>query len=170
LEVITVNVTAVLPAGIVTVFETAAIEELLDKEITIPPTGAATVIVTVPVDDLPPTTDAGLKVTDLTAGGLTVKVADAETPFNVPVTLTLVALETAMVFVVNVAVLFPAATVTDAGTVPTLELLDSFTIRPPVGASPLSITVPVDDVLPVTAGGLKLIDDRAASVMVRFPV
>ena len=66
-------------------------------------------------------------------------------------------LATGMVVTVNVAVVTFAATVTLAGTVaaPVLLLL-SVTTSPPVGAGPLSVSVPVDDVTPVTVVGFKL--------------
>lgn len=59
-----------------------------------------------------------------------------------------VELETALVVTVKVAVVDPAATVTEAGTVAELELDDRLTTLPPVGAGPLIVTVPVDDAPP----------------------
>jgi len=48
----------------------------------------------------------------------------------------------------------PAATVTFAGTVATaVLLLDSVTTAPPDGAGPLNVTVPVDELPPVTVVG-----------------
>ena len=56
---------------------------------------------------------------------------------------------TAVVFTVNVALLAPAATVTVAGTVAAAVLpLIRETTAPPVGAGPLSVTVPVEDCAP----------------------
>jgi hypothetical protein len=53
-----------------------------------------------------------------------------------------------------VAVLLPAATVTEAGTVAEALLLERETDTPPVGAAAFKVTVPVDDVPAVTLAGL----------------
>jgi len=60
-------------------------------------------------------------------------------------------LETVTVVTVKVAVVAPAATVTLAGTVAAaVLLLDKPTDRPPVGAALPRVTVPVDEVPPIT--------------------
>ena len=57
----------------------------------------------------------------------------------------------------NAALVLPASTVTDAGTCTTaLLLLVSPIVLPPLGAGPLSVTVPVEEFPPTTADGLKL--------------
>ena len=59
---------------------------------------------------------------------------------------------TVRVVIVNVAVVAPAATVTDAGTVPIVVELDAnVTTAPPVGAARVSVTVPVTLTPPVAA-------------------
>ena len=65
---------------------------------------------------------------------------------------------TALVLTVNVALLAPAATVTLAGTVAVgVLLLVRVTGAPPVGAGPLSVTVPVEDCAPpVTVVGFSV--------------
>jgi len=70
---------------------------------------------------------------------------------------------TALVVTVNVALLAPAATVTLAGTVAVdVLLLVRVTAAPPVGAGPLSVTVPVEGDPPVTLAGLSAIAESVA--------
>jgi hypothetical protein len=61
---------------------------------------------------------------------------------------------TADVVAVNVALELPALTVTVAGTTALALLLDNATTTPPVGAVPVKVTVPVEEVPPVTLAGL----------------
>jgi hypothetical protein len=84
---LTVNVAEVFPAGIVTVDGTAAADTLLDNVITKPPVGAAELIVTVPLLDLPRATDTGLNTRDLRVGEVTVKVPVFEVVPSLPVTI-----------------------------------------------------------------------------------
>jgi hypothetical protein len=67
---------------------------------------------------------------------------------------------TAVVFTVNVALLAPAAIVTLAGTPAAPLLLESSTCAPPVGAGPLSVTVPVEGDPPVTLVGFSVSEER----------
>ena len=67
---------------------------------------------------------------------------------------------TALVLTVKVALLLPAATVTLGGTLAAALLLESATAAPPVGAGPLSATVPVDDCEPpVTLVGFNVSEE-----------
>lgn len=68
------------------------------------------------------------------------------------------------VFTVKVALVAPAGTVTLAGTlaVPGL-LLESMIWAPPAGAGPLSFTVPVEELPPVTLEGLSVSEERVGS-------
>ena len=66
---------------------------------------------------------------------------------------------TALVFTVNVALLAPAATVTVAGTVAVDVLLERETTAPPMGAGPLSVTVPVEGDPPVTLAGFSVSEE-----------
>jgi hypothetical protein len=73
------------------------------------------------------------------------------------VIVTFVFAETGFVVTVNVAVVAFAATVTLAGTCAAkVLLLDKVTTAPLAGAGPLSATVPVEDVPPITVLGLKV--------------
>jgi hypothetical protein len=67
---------------------------------------------------------------------------------------------TALVLTVKVALLAPARTVTLEGTLATTLLLESITCAPPVGAGPLSVTVPVDCAPPVTLVGFSVTEER----------
>ena len=59
-----------------------------------------------------------------------------------------------MVVTVNVPVVAPAATVAVAGTVADAVSDETLTVKPPVGAGPLIVTVPVDGDPPETVVGL----------------
>ena len=73
--VVTVKVTDVAPAAMVTDAGGVAAVELLLRAITRPPVGAAELIVAVPVEDVPPTTEVGFSVIELSVGALIVSVA-----------------------------------------------------------------------------------------------
>ena len=57
---------------------------------------------------------------------------------------------TGCVLTVNVAVVAPAATVTEAGTPAAGLLVESVTTAPPAGAAPFRVTVPVAEPPPAT--------------------
>jgi hypothetical protein len=72
---------------------------------------------------------------------------------------------------VNVADVLPAETVTLAGTDATAGLaLARVTAMPPVGALPLSVTVPVELAPPVTVAGLRESVDIAGGFTVKVVV
>ncbi len=152
-----VKVAVVAPAATVTdAGAVAALVEELVSVTTLPPDAAALLSLTVPVIVTlqPPTTDDAERFTLLTVGAVIVSDAVAELD---PIEAVLVAeafAETAVVVIVNVAVLAPEATVTDAGTVAE-ELLDfRLTTVPPDGAAAEIVTVPVLDTPPATLVGL----------------
>jgi hypothetical protein len=68
---------------------------------------------------------------------------------------------TDVVVTVKVALVAPAGTVTLAGTAVALELSDSATVAPPLGAAALNVTVPIDELPPTRLVGLS---DTAVSV------
>jgi hypothetical protein len=68
-DVLTVKVTLVAPAGTITLEGTLAAPLLLERKTCAPPAGAGPVRVTVPVEDWPPKTFAGFKVSEETVGG-----------------------------------------------------------------------------------------------------
>jgi hypothetical protein len=159
--VVTVNVALVAPAATVTLAGTAAADALLERETTAPPLGAAPLSVTVPVDGDPPLTVAGLSATEDSAtavAGFTVsKVVSVVPPYEAEM-VTGVTTVTELVVTVNVALVAPAATVTLAGTAAPDALLERETTAPPLGAAPLSVTVPVDAAPPLMLVGLSPIE------------
>jgi hypothetical protein len=71
---------------------------------------------------------------------------------------------TELVVAVKVAVVAPAATVTDAGTwVAAVFELVSVTNAPPAGAAAVNVTVPVDEAPPTTEVGFMLTPLSAAA-------
>jgi hypothetical protein len=77
----------------------------------------------------------------------------------------------AVVVTAKVAVVLPAATVTDAGTEVAVLLLDRATEMPPVGAALVKVTVPVEDEPRVTLVGLSdTVESAVETVMVRVAV
>jgi hypothetical protein len=153
-----VNVADVLPAATITPVGTDATAGFALVRVTAkPPVGARPVSVTVPVELAPPVTVAGLRVRVDRADGFTVSVAVLLTPLYEAVTTTAAWVANGVVVMVNVADVLPVATVTVAGTCAVeVLLLDSATTVPPVGAAPLSVTVPVDDAPPTTEAGLSV--------------
>jgi hypothetical protein len=64
------------------------------------------------------------------------------------------------VLTVKDALVAPAGTVTLEGTLAAPLLLESVTIAPPAGAGPVSVTVPVEGVPPMTLAGFSVSDER----------
>ena len=76
-----------------------------------------------------------------------------------------------MVVTMKVAVAAFGATVTLAGTVAAaVLLLNRVTAAPPAGAGPVRVTVPVDEVAPITEVGLRVTEVNVAAVTVRVAV
>lgn len=114
--VVTVNVAEVAFAGTVTLASTWAAETLLlERVTTAPPVGAALISVTVPVEEVPPTTEVGLSVNVLTPLLSTLSPAVLFAPYVAEI-VGVTEVETGLVVIVNVAVVAFAGTVTLAGT------------------------------------------------------
>src|SRR6266478_3322047 len=162
--VLTVNVALLAPAATVTLAGTVAVDVLLERETAAPPLGAGPLSVTVPVEGDPPVTLVGFSVSEERVGracGSTVSEAVLVTPAYDAEMVTGVDAVTALVLTVNVALLAPAATVTLAGTVAVDVLLERETAMPPLGAGPLSVTVPVEVCAPpVTLAGFSVSEER----------
>src|SRR5215472_2890018 len=160
--VLTMNVALEDPTGTVMFAGTAALPLLLESVMTIPPSAAGPLNVTVPVDELPLVTLVGFSVREASAGGTTVSELVWVTPLKEAEMLIEVAVATAEVVTANAALDAPSGTVTDAGTLATPRLLlDSKTVVPPAAAGPLSDTVLAATFPPVTLEGLRLTEDNA---------
>ena len=148
-EVVIVNSAVVAPAATVTLDGVNATGSLDDKLIAEPPGPAGTLKVTVPIEEVPPTTDVGESVKLLkTAGGVMVNVAVTETVPALAVIVEVVVAVTTLVVTAKVAEEAPAATVKLVGVTALVVLEDNVTTNPPAGAGPSSVTVPVEVVPP----------------------
>lgn len=114
LVVVIVKVAVVAPAVTVTLDGVWAEALLSDNVTTASPAGAGPVSVTVPVDETPPTTEVGLRLRVSSEGGLIVNTAFC-VPLKLADIVTGVALATAPVLTVKVALVVPALMVTLAG-------------------------------------------------------
>src|SRR2546426_2953380 len=81
--------------------------------------------------------------------------------------LTAVDIATALVVTLKPALVPPGATVTLAGTTAAGLLLESVTCAPPAGAGAFSVTVPVEELPPVTLVGLTASDETIGGITVR---
>jgi len=108
----TVNVAEDAPAGMVTVEGTEAAKLLALRLTASPPVGAVPFIVSVPVAVLPPAIELGVTLIPPNAPGVTVMVVLTVAPFNVPVSVTVVTLVTALVLMEKRSEVAPSATST----------------------------------------------------------
>jgi len=108
-----------------------------------PPDGAAHSIVASPDEEAPPRTVDGVSVTAVRKIGLTASGSVFATPPNVAVTLPVVRTWTASPVTVTLALIAPGATTTVAGMWAPDVVDDSWTLAPPAGAAPVSVTLAV---------------------------
>lgn len=166
-EVEAVNVAVVAPPATVTVAgnPTTALPE---PKLTVSPAdGAALPIVTVPVEFVPPTTETGLKLRPVSVGGRIVREAVCLVEPSVAVMVTTCCTATAELLIVKLALVALPGIVTVCGS-ETAELgLPNETAKPPDGAAPLMVTVPVELPVPVTVLGETLKLTRLGDVIVR---
>src|SRR5580704_9428330 len=160
---VALNVAVVAPAPTVTEAGTVS-EALLLASVTLePPVGAVCVSVTVHVLTALCPRLVGLQATLETSTGakrLIVAVCELLPSVAVTVALWLLAIEAAAV-ALKVAVVAPAATVTEAGTVSNVLLLASVTLEPPVGAVWVRVTVQVLTALWPRVAGLQATPDTS---------
>jgi hypothetical protein len=168
--VVTVNVPVVDPAATVIVAGTVAAALPEVKLTASPPVGAGPLRVTVPVDGDPPVTDVGLSPNVVTTGAVIARLAVEVLAPRVAVIVAEALADTAEVDTVNVPVVDPAATVTEAGTVADALFEARFTTVPPAGAGALIVAVPVEEVPPTTVVGLTATETVVPVVMVRVTI
>jgi hypothetical protein len=136
--VVAVKVVEVKPAGTVTVAGTVTLVKL-DVRVTIaPPAGAGPVNVTVPVEEAPPATLVGETLIPASLAAATSSVLVFVLEPSVAEIVTVSAVTSALVAMLNVAVVLPARTVTDAG------------------AIPVSVTVPTEGEPPMSELGARV--------------
>ncbi len=87
------------------------------------------------------------------AAGFTVSTAVLVTPAKTAEMVAEVEAVTEVVVTVKLALVAPASTVTLVGTVAAVELSESDTTAPPVGAAALKVTVPVEELRPLRWSG-----------------
>ena len=107
--------------------------------------------------ELPPMTDLGEAIVSVSEGGFTVSAAVTLALFSVAVMLALTVDDTGVVETMNVPELEVAAMVTVPSTVTPLEelSLEIVTVKPPAGAGLEIVSVPWDELPPITVVGLR---------------
>ena len=163
-EAVAVNGALVDPATTVTEAGTLSEELLLASVTANPPLGAAAESVTEQASVTAPVSELLLQETPLSAAcGLSCSEVALLTPAAVAVIVAVVVVLTADAVAVNGALVDPAATVTEAGTVTEELLLASVTANPPLGAAAVSVTVQAFEVAPVSELLLQETPPSAAS-------
>ena len=156
-EAVAVNAAVVAPAGTVTEPGTVTAELLLASDIVNPPLGAAAVSVTEQASVTAPVSEPLLQETPLSAAcGFNCRDVALLTPPALAVIVAVVVVLTAEAVAVNAALVAPAATVTEPGTVTAELLLASDTASPPLGAAAVSVTLHASEPAPVSEPLLQL--------------
>lgn len=161
-EAVTAKVAVLAPDATVTEAGVASNALLSASVTTVPADGAALFSVTVQELVPPDASEAGLQLNATgVAGTRRLNDAVAEEPLKLAVITAVLGAVTAAAVAAKVAVLLPAATVTEAGTVTELLLSERVTTVPPVGAAPVKITVHVAVAAPVSDAGVQLSADTS---------
>jgi hypothetical protein len=164
----TVNVAESAPSETVTLEGTVTELTLLLNATLTPPVPAGPLSVTVPVDDPPPGTEVGFRVTPVKARGSMVNEAPIDVVDRLAVIFAVVFVVTDLVAMLKVAEVSPAGTTTLPDTIAALALLASLILSPPVGAAEAIFTVPIEVPPPLTVVGLieKAVKTGASTVSV----
>lgn len=151
--VVTVKVPLVCPLDMETVpgAVAAALLEVIAK--VNPEAGAGAFNVTVAVELFPPVTLVGESVSDVGDGAVMARDAAADFPLLLAVIFAEVFVGTADVYTTKVVVICPPGTMTKPGTVAEPLSDERVTLRPWLGAGPVSVIVAVDDPPPITVVG-----------------
>jgi hypothetical protein len=166
--IVAVKVAVVAPAGTVTEPGTTTAGLLEDSVTVVPPEAALPVKVTVPVVIPPPSSEDGEKDTASTIAGKMPSANLSVTPPALAVRLAVILLETTCAVTAKVAEVAPAGTTTVAGTVTCATSEPSATLKPPVGAAALKVTVPVIVPPPYAGLGTTVKPVRVVALAVRL--
>jgi hypothetical protein len=167
-ETVAVKLAVVEPAATVTDVGTVTALSLLERLTVRPLLGAAAFNATVQESVPAPVIDplAQLNADRLTvaagAGAPSCRAKVSETPLALAVRVAVCAVLTEETVAVKPAVVEPAATVTVAGTVTALSLLERLTLKPPLGAAAFSATVQESVPAPEIDPLAQLNEDRLA--------
>jgi hypothetical protein len=153
-------------AGIVTEAGTVAAARLLLSETTLPPLAAGAVSVNVPLTELPPVTVVGLRRIEATVIGLIVSEAVCVTLPALAVIVDTDWVVTVLVVTAKVAEDCPPGIITELGTLAVVLEDVSVTVVPAWGAAPVSDTVPVTPLPPVTGLGVRVTDASEEGLIV----
>ena len=163
--VVIVKLALLEPAATLTLAGTLVASESSESDTVAPPLGAAALNVTVPVEELPPTTLVGLTVIAesdaLGAASFTVIAANWNT-LSIAAESCTVVVKPGNVVTGKLALVAPPGIVTLFGTLAESgRLLPRLTATPTGGAGPASVTVPVAEWPPTTLVGLTVRDVSA---------